>query len=161
MPKLASHQLTEDLFRRLCGLFVDEYADKVILVHSIDINGWPHPAILSYFEVAAKDCLNIRLAMYKTSKTTENIHRTGKVTLSIFDERVTYYIKGTATDVRPEMASAPHNSKTNIHVNEVLVDQADPVLEPGAYIAAGVIYVNPGAAITRPRNTAILRELLE
>ena len=148
--------LTEDLYRRLCGRFVGEYANKVILIHTVDPNGWAHPAVLSYFEVAAKDRSNIRLATYKTSRTTENMRRTGKVTLSIFDERVTYYIKGAASELAPEMRSAPHNSKFNVVVEDVRVDQADPVLEPGAYIASGITVVNPN-----PPAIAILRELLE
>jgi Pyridoxamine 5'-phosphate oxidase len=156
VPKSAGHELTDDLFRRLCGKFVEEQAHKVVLIHTIDEKGWPHPAILSYYEVAAKDRRNIRLATYKTSRTTENIRRTGQVTLSVFDERATYYIKGTAAEIDREMRSAPHNSKLNVAVAEVLVDQADPVLEPGAYITSGITYtgVNPSAI-------AVLKELME
>ena len=156
MPKSASRELTEDLYRRLCGEFVGDHANKVILIHTVDENGWAHPAVLSYFEVAAKDRRNIRLATYKTSNTTDNMRRTGKVTLSIFDERVVYYIKGMASEVAREMRSAPHNSKLNVVVEEVLVDQADPVLEPGAYIAKGITCVNPN-----PPASAVLKELLE
>lgn len=156
MPKSASRELTDDLYRRLGGQFVAEHASKVILIHTVDEKGWAHPAVLSYFEVAAKDRSNIRLATYKTSRTTENIRRTGKVTLSIFDERVAYYIKGTAAELSREMRTALHNSKLNLVVEEVLVDQADPVLEPGAYIAGGITVVNPN-----PPATAILKELLE
>src|SRR5262249_23637359 len=125
-----------------------------ILIHTVDENGWAHPAILSYFEVAAKDRRNIRLATYKTSRTTQNIRRTGKVTLSIFDERVVYYIKGNG-EVAGEMRSATHNAKINITVEEVLIDQADPVLEPGAYITSGITFTNPN-----PAAVAVLRELL-
>ena len=87
--------------------------------------------------------------------------RTGKVTLSIFDERVTYYIKGAASEVCGEMQSAGNNSKLNIVVEQVLADQADPVLEPGAYIASGITYVNPNAGVERSTRAAILKELLE
>lgn len=156
MPKSASRELTEDLYRRLCGESVAEHASKVILIHTVDEKGWAHPAVLSYFEVVAKDRRNIRLATYKTSKTTENMRRTGKVTLSVFDERVVYYIKGTASELARGMRSAPHNSKLNVVVEEVLVDQADPVLEPGAYIASGITCVNPN-----PPSTAVMQELLE
>ena len=161
MPKLISKELTEDLHRRLCGTFVDEYANQVILVHTVDSKGWPHPAILTYFEVAAVDRRNVRLAAYKTSNTTENMRRSGKVTLSIFDQRVTYYVKGVASEVCREMLSAEHNSKFKVSVEEVLVDQADPVLEPGAYIASGITYAVPGADMDRARRAAILKELLE
>jgi hypothetical protein len=155
VPRSAGRELTDDLFRRLCGKFVEEHANHVVLIHTIDENGWPHPAILSYFEVAAKDRRNVRLATYKTSRTTENIRRTGKVTLSVFDERVTYYIKGTAAEIAREMRSAAHNCKLNLAVAEVLVDQADPVLEPGAYISSGITYANPN-----PPPLSVLQELL-
>jgi Pyridoxamine 5'-phosphate oxidase len=156
VPKSAGRELTDDLFRRLCGQFVGEHAHKVVLIHTVDENGWPHPAILSYFEVAAKDRHNIRLATYTTSRTTENIRRRGKVTLSIFDERVTYYIKGTGLEIAGEMSSASYNSKLNLAVEEVLTDQADPVREPGAYITAGINCANPN-----PPSNAVLKELLE
>jgi hypothetical protein len=155
VPKSASRELTEDLLRRLSGEFIGEHSNKVILIHTVDENGWAHPAILSYFEVGARDRRNIRIASYKTSRTTENIRRTGKVTLSVFDRRVTYYIKGTASELAEEMRSAPHNTKFNVIVEEVLIDQADPVLEPGAYITGGITYANPN-----PPALAVLKELL-
>ena len=161
MSKFASNELTEDLHRRLCGRFVDEYADKVILIHTVDPDGWPHPAILSYFEVVAKDRQNIRLATYESSNTTRHMRRTGKVTLSVFDERVTYYVKGTASELRRQMQSAPENSKLNVRVEQVFVDQADPVLEPGAYIAGGITCVNPNLATGRGKHAAILKELMQ
>jgi len=155
VPKTAGRELTDDLYRRLCGQFIDEYASKVILVHTIDENDWAHPAILSYFEAAAKDRRSMRLATYKTSRTTQNIGRTGKLTLSIFDERVVYYIKGTA-EIAGEMRSARYNAKIKVNVEEVLIDQADPALEPGAYITGGITFTNPN-----PPAIAVLRELLE
>jgi general stress protein 26 len=155
VPKSAGRELTDDLLRRLCGEFVEEHSNKVILIHTVDENGWPHPAILSYFEVAAKDRHNIQLATYKDSHTTQNIRRTGKVTLSIFDERVTYYIKGTASEVAREMRAAPYNSKLQMFVEQVLVDYADPTREPGAYITAGITYINPNSS-----SLAVFKELL-
>jgi hypothetical protein len=155
VPKTAGRELTDDLFRRLCGQFVKEHANKVILLHTIDENGWPHPAILSYFEIAAKDRHNVRLATYGNSRSTENIRRRGKVTLSIFDERVTFYIKGRGAEILRQMSSAPHNSKLNVEIAEVLIDQADPVREPGAYITSGITYENPNAP-----SEAMVKELL-
>jgi Pyridoxamine 5'-phosphate oxidase len=154
VPKTAGRELTDDLYRRLGGQFIDEHKNKVILIHTVDEGGWAHPAILSYFEVAAKDRRNIRLATYKTSRTTQNIRRTGKVTLSIFDERVVYYIKGTA-EIGGDMRSASHNARISVAVEEVLIDQADPVLEPGAYVTGGITFTNPN-----PPAAAVLKELL-
>jgi hypothetical protein len=161
MPKFVSHELTDDLFRRLGGRFIDQFTNKVILVHTVDPNGWAHPAVLSYFEVVARDTRNIRIATYTTSQTTENMRRSGKVTLSIFDEGVTYYVKGTASQLHHEMRAAPASSKLNVAVEQVLVDQADPILEPGAYITNGIMYTNPDLAAARARGLAVLKELLE
>ena len=148
-------ELTNDLYRRLCGRFIEEYANKVILIHTVDERSWAHPAILSYFEVVAIDCRNIRLAAYTNSQTTENMRKRGKVTLSVFDERLAAYIKGTATELCAQMRSAPHNSKLNVFVEQVLIDSADPVLEPGAYITSGIRYQNPNAG-----SLGVLQELL-
>src|SRR2546430_16144900 len=100
MPKFVSKELPEALYARLSGHEVDRYLDKVILLYTVDPNGWPHSSLLSYFEVAAKDRSNLRLAPDRGSKTTENMRRNGKGRVSVFDERVAYSIKGKAEEVR-------------------------------------------------------------
>jgi len=161
MPKLLAKELTEDLYTRLCGRFVDRYLDQVILLYTVDKDGWPHPAILSYFEVAAEDRANLRLATYRDSNTSENMRRSGRVTLSLFDQRIAYSIKGTAHELRREMRSLSHNSMLRVAVNQVFVDEADPVLEPGAYIASGITCVNPNLRAERTWRNEVLKELLE
>jgi hypothetical protein len=161
MPKLVSKQLTEDLYTRLCGRFVDRYLDQVILLYTVDNNGWPHPSILSYFEVAATDRANLQVATYKDSNTTENMRKNGRVTLSIFDQRMAYSIKGTAEEVRREMRSLARNSMLKVSVDQVLVDETDPVLEPGAHIASGISCVNPNLGAERTWRSEVLMELME
>src|SRR5436309_14219654 len=118
MPKLVSKELTEDLYTRLCGRFVDRYLDQVILLYTVDKNGWPHPSILSYFEVAAQDRTNLRVATYRDSNTTENMRRNGRVTLSVFDQRMAYSIKGTAEEVRREMRALSRSSMLRVDVDQ-------------------------------------------
>ena len=161
MPKLLAKELTEDLYTRLCGRFVDRYLEQVILLYTVDAQGWPHPAMLSYFEVAATDRSNLRLATYRNSNTSENMRRNGRVTLSLFDQRIAYSIKGTAQELRREMLSQPRNSMLRVSVDQVLVDEADPVLEPGAYIATGITCVNPNLHGERTWRNEVLKELLE
>src|SRR5437867_12903029 len=103
MPKLLAKELTEDLYTRLCGRFVDRYLEQVILLYTVDAQGWPHPAMLSYFEVAATDRANLQVATYRDSTTSENMRRSGIVTLSVFDQLMAYSIKGRAQEVRREM----------------------------------------------------------
>ena len=77
--------LTDDLFRRLSGAEVDAFAALALLVCTVDAEGWPHPAMLSYFEVAAVDRDNVRLAVYKDSRTCANMRERGKATLIVVD----------------------------------------------------------------------------
>jgi len=116
--------------------------------------------MLSYFEVIAKDQRNLRLATYKDSRTTRNMRTNGKATISIFYERTVYYVKGNVEEIDREMECAPQNSKLNFHVEEVLTDAANEEFEPGAYVAGGVTYKNPGRAQQLQNAKEVLRELL-
>jgi Pyridoxamine 5'-phosphate oxidase len=161
LAHFVSKELPDDLYRRLEGNDLDACAEKVILVCTVDANGWPHPAMLSYFEVIAKDHRNIRLATYKDSATTQNMRRNGMLTVLVIDARVAYYIKGHVEELREAMNSAPHNSKLNLRVEQVLSDNADQSLEAGAYVAGGITYKNPNLAVERQKAKEILRELWE
>ena len=143
------------------GREIDKYLNHAVLLYTVDANGWPHPSLLSYFEIAAIDRKNLRLATYNSSNTTENMRRNGVVTLSIFDLRVAYAIKGRAQEIRRQMLSTPRNCMLNVVVEQVLVDEADPVLEPGAYIAGGITYVSPELGPERTWRSDILKELMD
>lgn len=161
MARLIAEELPDDLYRRLSGQDLQGYAEKVLLICSVDDEGWPHPAMLSYFEVVARDRRNVRLATYSDSRTTANMRRTGKLTISLIDERVAYYIKGSVQELSRQMRCTPYNSKLNLQVEQVLADQVDETLEPGAYIASGVVYKDPNRATAQARAKDVLRELLE
>jgi hypothetical protein len=160
MSKLVGDVLPDDLYQRLLGNDLEQNAEKVILLATVDEGGWPHLAMLSYFEVIAKDQRNLRVATYNGSRTTRNMRANGKATLSIIDERTVYYVKGHVEEITRKMEWAPQNSKLQFRVEQVLADAANEEFEPGAYVATGVTYKNPGR--TRQLQTAreILRELL-
>src|SRR5262249_39588756 len=119
MPRLISHELSDELYERLNGRAIDKYLNHAVLLYTVDANGWPHPSLLSYFEIAAIDRKNLRVATYNSSNTTENMRRNGIVTLSIFDLRVAYAIKGRPQEIRREMRSAPRNCMLNVAVEHV------------------------------------------
>ena len=161
MAKRIVESLTEDLLRRLDGHDLSQYSDKVILAISVDENGWPHPALLSYFEVVAKDPGNVRLVTYGDSRTTGNIRRNGKLTLVIIDTRVVYYVKGTGTELAGGMRSLPHSAKLNLLVIEVLADEPNDAVEPGAYVSSGITYASPQRAAGLERAKLVIAELLD
>ncbi len=157
MSKFVGNRLPEDLCQRLAGNNLQACAEKAILLCTVDAHGRPHPAILSYFEVIAKDGGNVRLATYKDSTTTNNIRRNGKLTILILDERIAYYIKGTVEELAGEMRCSPANSKLNLRVEQVLADEANEEFEPGVYITSGVTYKRP---VEQLQAREMLRELL-
>lgn len=161
MSKLVGAELDDDLLARLSGDDLERVADKVIPIFTVDEAGWPHPALLSYFEVVATDRRTIRLATYAESTTMANMRRNGKLTIMVIDERTVYYVKGTVEELARHMACAPENSKLSTRVECVLTDLPDPRYEPEAYIASGVTYRNPNRAAELVRARRLLAELRE
>jgi hypothetical protein len=160
MSKLIGDELPDDLYQRLLANDLEQSAEKVILLATVDEGGWPHLAMLSYFEVIAKDQRNLRLATYNGSRTTRNMRANGKATISIIDERTVYYVKGCVEEITREMECAPQNSKLHFRVEQVLADAANEEFEPGAYVASGVTYKSASRVQQLQTATEILRELL-
>ncbi len=138
MSQLLGRQLTEELFERLKGENVASKLGKAIVLVTLDENGWAHPAMLSYYEVVAKDRSRIDLAIGKTSTTGENLRRTGKITLLITDSGINYYLKGSARELRESMEGVPFMSLFRVEIEHLLEDQ-----EPDAVITSGVTFNRP------------------
>jgi hypothetical protein len=148
------------LFRRLDGSDIASHADKALMICTVGADGWPHPAMLSYFEVVAKDRRHLHLAVYNTSRTTANMRERWKATLVLADRRLACYIKGTAEEIAAALRSAPHNARLNLRIEQVLLDEPHQMLEPGAYVSAGMTYARrTGDALAQAE--AILAELRE
>ena len=135
MSQLVGKILTETLMRRLSGADVECHEGKIIPIVTLDELGWPHPALLSYYEVVAQNPSTIDLALWKNSSTANNLRRTGKVTLMISDEGVNYYLKGSVIQLENEMTGAPQVSRFRITTEQLLEDQ-----EPNAQITNGLTY---------------------
>ena len=138
MSQLLGRELTEELFDRLKGDDVASKAGKAIVLVTVDETGWAHPAMLSYYEVVAKDRSRIDLAIGKTSTTAKNLRRTGKITLLITDSGANYYVKGSARAIRDSMDGVPFMSLFRVAVEHLLEDQ-----EPDAVITSGVTFRRP------------------
>jgi hypothetical protein len=134
MSKMIGNALNKELLDYFTG---DPASKKgnVILVATTDEMGWPHLAMLSHWEIVAKDSENLRIATYRGSKTTANMKARGKVTAVAVDGGMTYYIKGSASVAREEMKSDAGNTMLNMRVKEVFADNL-----PGAEIVKGIQY---------------------
>ena len=135
MSRLVGKELTKLLLDRLSGQDVTPHESKIIPIFTLDDLGWPHPALLSYYEVVAKNSSTVDLALWKDSSTANNLRRLGKVTLMITDKGINYYLKGSVKELEAEMAGAPQVSRFRIATEQLLEDQ-----EPNAEITSGLTY---------------------
>ena len=134
MSQLLGTQLTEELFHRLRGESMAKKGKAIVIV-TIDETGWPHPGMLSYSEVVAKDRSTIDLAIGKSSTTGKNLRRSGKITLLITDSDLNYYVKGDARELKESIEDVSFMSLFRVTVEHLLED-----LEPDAVITSGVMF---------------------
>lgn len=108
---------------------------KIIPIFTLDESGWPHPALLSYYEVVAKNSNTLDIALWKNSSTARNLRQTNKVTFLLTDKGVNYYLKGTVKELQREIPGIPLQSRFRVTAEELLEDQ-----EPNAEITSGLTY---------------------
>lgn len=135
MSRLLGNELTAELFVHLKGDDVASHAGKAIVIVTVDEEGWAHPAVLSHYEIVAKDRRRIDLALGKTSTTAKNLRRTGKATLIVTDRGMNFYLKGGGRELQESMAEVPFMSLFTVALEKLLEDQ-----EPGAVITSGVTF---------------------
>ena len=135
MSQLLGKELTEMLLKRLNGQDVEAYEGKIIPIFTLDELGWPHPALLSYYEVVAKNSTTIDIALWKNSSTARNLRQTNKVTFLIADKGVNYYLKGSVKELQTEIPGIPLQSRFRVTAEQLLEDQ-----EPNAEITSGLTY---------------------
>jgi len=135
MSKRIGSELTRGLFDRLRGAEIGSHEGKIIPIFTLDESDRPHPALLSYYEIVAKNPSTIDMALWKNSSSANNLRLKSKVTMMITDKDINYYIKGRATEIEAEMAGAPQVSRFRVTTEELLEDQ-----ESNARITSGMTY---------------------
>jgi hypothetical protein len=135
MSQLLGKELTEALLKRLSGQDVKAHEGKIIPIFTLDESGWPHPALLSYYEVVGKNSTTIDIALWKNSSTARNLRQTNKVTFLIADKGVNYYLKGSVKELQTEIPGIPLQSRFRVTTEQLLEDQ-----EPNAEITSGLTY---------------------
>ena len=135
MSQLLGKDLPPALVQRLSGAEIESHEGKIIPIFTIDDSGWAHPALLSYYEIAAKNASTLDMALWKDSSTSKNLRQAGKVTLMISDKGVNYYLKGSVRELYYEMPGAAPVSRFRIALEQVIEDQ-----EANAEITTGLTY---------------------
>lgn len=135
MSQVLGKELTPALLERLSGSRVESHEGKIIPILTIDEAGWAHPALLSYYEVVAKNSAIVDMALWKSSSTANNLRRTGKITLMVSDQGTNYYLKGSVQELEYEMTGAAPVSRFRVTLEQLIEDQ-----EPNAEITTGLTY---------------------
>ena len=135
MSQALGNELTPALLQRLGGGDIEAHEGKIIPIFTIDEAGWAHPALLSYYEVVARDRRALELALWKNSSTANNLRKNGRITLMVSDQGVNYYLKGSVTQLQFEMSGAAPVSRFRVQLEQVIEDQ-----EANAEITTGLTY---------------------
>ena len=152
MTRSLGQCLPEALFNLLSGRNLAARMGQAILIVTTDSQGWPHPALLSYGEVVAVDLCRLRLAVYRTSRSSGNLRRNGRLTLCLIGPGMAHFIKTSARSQEDPMAGFAELARFEARVETVLADQTREDIEPGARITGGITFQlgsQPGEALLR------------
>jgi len=158
MSRPLGDELPEALLTLLDGHDLASRLGHAILITTIDARGWPHPALLSYGEVVAVDARRLRVATYRSSGTSDNLRRTGHLTLCLVEAGMAYYLKTRALE-QSSPAGFPALARFEAIVDHVLVDQAREDVEPDARITSGVRFEGRSAPELLAQWTAVVNAL--
>ncbi len=150
MSKDFGRELPDDLFNILWHEDPTLEQGKAIVLMTVDEEGRPHPALLSYREVGARDRSTLRVVTHSSSHTTANMRRNGIVTLVFVDERMVYYVKGDAKEIPAARSGTSHHYATmDIAIRHVLQDFVGSD-EAGAHITSGITFHSPRRSSREP-----------
>jgi len=128
MSKALGNELPAELVQDLNGQDLASKWSQTIPLVTVDGDGFPHFAILSYGEILATSARELRIGLYPNSSTTHNIQARHKLSLLIVLGDSVYYVKGSATEQLAENVV-----RFDVAIEQVLVDN-----EPGARITGGI-----------------------
>lgn len=133
MSKSIGARLPNSLFAKL----LSEDSEDVLVVTTVDDEGWPHPGLLDVKSVEPDGERTVRVTLVASSRAAANIERNGKLTLALVDPEMVYYIK--AKVVRAVMTKHDGTMRFEAIVEEVLEDSPGPG-EAGSVILTGITF---------------------
>ncbi|MFB5189723.1 pyridoxamine 5'-phosphate oxidase family protein [Alicyclobacillus fastidiosus] len=85
--------LPDNLFELLNGRALHDKQHEAMMLLTTTQDLWPHTAMVSVGEVVAVDRTHLRLAMWPSTTTTQNLERTGQAMLVLFYGAKAYYLR--------------------------------------------------------------------
>jgi hypothetical protein len=147
MATLLGSRLPEELMSRLATRR-GELEGTAVPICTIDAEGFPHPAMLSYGELAADAPDAIRAALHEGSTTARNLRKRPLLTLLFVDACLTCYVKVRASGVEAPHPRTPGVAIFSCVVEAVMMDYVDVSREPAATIVTGITFRRAAAGTT-------------
>ncbi len=118
-----------------------------IPICTVDPDGLPHPAMLSYAELAADDERSMHAVVHGGSSTARHLRQQGRIALLFVDAEGIYYVKAIVTGPDTPHPTALGMTIFPLAVVAVLADAVDTSREPAAVITSGIVFRrSPGSA---------------
>jgi hypothetical protein len=155
MSRLLEPRIPDDFRLKLCAEDLSDLEGRALLLLTLDEAGFPHPAMLSYREMASPDLNRIRFAIWQKTNTSKNIGCDPRASLIAVDKEMSYYLKGRVRILRKDSETFEGCSIYEFIVETVLEDS-----EPQLPISTGVEYLNSQGGETAAARERHLTELL-
>jgi len=149
-------KLPEDLVMRLYQPDEANARQRVILVTTVDQDGWPRHLMLSHYEVVAKDQSHLLMLTYAESKSSKNLLRAGMASLLFLDEEMNYYVRVKCNLSDKKIEGAPTEILFNAEVIEVFEDKY-----PTTKITSGIRFAGFDPGMTKENRKRVFQKLVE
>lgn len=159
MSRLLGNTLPPLLQTQLDGSHLEEQRGQAIQISTVDVAGWPHPALISYDELLALSPHCLRLAVYREGQTADNLRRDGRLTLCFVQPNLALYVKVQARPL-PTLAQFPQLAAFELWVEQVLEDFSRSEVEGTAQLTSGITFrLGADAAVPGDRAWQVLHAL--
>ncbi|MEE2822715.1 MAG: hypothetical protein VYA53_07000 [Acidobacteriota bacterium] len=155
MSKELGSTLPQDLFEHLSCTKRDKKFQEVILFNTVDEDGWPRHGLLSHHEVLAKNNKRILMLLYSDSSSTRNVEREQKISLSIVNQDMSYYLFCRACPL-PSLPDASSETLFELTVERVVEDAI-----PTAKILTGITFEGYDPGMTEENRKDVYQQLIE
>ncbi len=144
MSTVLGTTLPAPLRARLSGEPGATPADTAVALATVDDDGFPHPALLTYREIEAAGPQELRLSVAGASRTAANLRRGGTATLSFIDEEGVWYVKASVDGTAAAGSASGRTVVFPLRIVQVLADAVDAAREPQAAIVSGIRFRRSG-----------------
>jgi len=148
-------RLPDDLVAFLRATEPPDKFRLVVPLTTLDADGWPRHALLSPWEIVARDASRLRLLVYDSSRTSANLARDGRLSLLFLGPAWSLYVFAQARLVGP-LEGAPGETLFEAEVRLVVED-----VLASARLTSAVTYEGDDPGMDAERRRAVFARLLE